>query len=152
MAEPEPETDTAAETAAKAAAPDARNETGFFEPYSLLAKTVRTWFIAYGIGVPVLLSGNAELWKALARQHAVASVIVPFLCGVGVQVVTAIIFKAAMWYSYLFEVGEVEEGSLKYRAATWITNQYWLEALVEVGTFALFVWTTIRVLTVIGAA
>ena len=149
---PEPETDPLAEPAAGAVALDERKETGFFEPYSLLAKTVRTWFIAYGIGVPVLLSGNTELWKALARQHTVASVIVPFLCGVGVQVVTAIIFKAAMWYSYLSEVGEIEEDSLQFRAATWITHQYWLEALVEVGTFALFAWTTIRVLTVIGAA
>ncbi len=133
-------------------APEPRKESGFFEPYTLLAKTVRTWFIAYGIGMPVLLFGNAEVWKALMRQHAVEGIILPFLVGVGLQVVTAIIFKAAMWYSYLSETGELEEDTWQYRAATWITNRYWPDAVVELTTFALFVWTTLRVLAVMGAA
>ncbi|HVN76939.1 MAG TPA: hypothetical protein VMT19_11515 [Thermoanaerobaculaceae bacterium] len=148
----EPGTENTAEPAVLPSAPAPRKETGFFEPYTFLAKTVRTWFIAYGIGMPVLLVGNGDVWKSLMRQHAVVGIILPFLAGVALQVVTAIVFKAAMWYSYLSELGELEEESWHYRAATWITNRYWPEAAVELGTFVLFAWTTLRVLVVIGAA
>ncbi len=148
----EPGSEVTAKPTAEPPVPDPRKETGFFEPYTLLAKTLRTWFIAYGIGMPVLLFGNAEVWKSLVRQHAVVGIILPFLAGVGLQVVTAIIFKAAMWYSYLSELGELGEESWQYRAANWITNRYWPDAAVELVTFALFVWTTVKVLGVIGAA
>lgn len=30
------------------------DDSGFYEPYAYFSKTVRAWFIAFGVGVPVL--------------------------------------------------------------------------------------------------
>lgn len=31
------------------------SESDFYEPYAAFARTLRTWFVAFGVGVPALL-------------------------------------------------------------------------------------------------
>jgi hypothetical protein len=41
---------------------EAKEEKGYYEPYTYFARILRTWFVAYGIGVPAFLmtSKSAE--------------------------------------------------------------------------------------------
>src|SRR5665811_1643702 len=126
-----------------------KKEIGFYEPYVFFARTVRTWFMAYGIGVPVLLFGNAEAWKAMVAKGAAPEVIRLFLIGVALQVLTGIIFKGAMWYQYMEEIGELSRTSKRYRLADGLSNAYWPEAAIEVVTLALFSYATWRALVTV---
>jgi hypothetical protein len=129
-----------------------QTDTNYYEPYAFFARTVRTWFIAYGIGGPVLLFGNGEAWKSLMAKGAAPTVIRCFLVGVALQVVTGIIFKAAMWYLYVGELGVLKDTSKRYRAADWLSSAYWPEVLVEFLTLSLFTFATWKALVVLGAA
>jgi hypothetical protein len=128
-----------------------KEETGFYEPYSFLARTVRTWFIAYGIGAPVLLFSNAEAWRLLMAKGVAGTVVKLFLAGVGLQVLTSIVFKAAMWYQYMEEIGRLTETSWLYRVSDWLSDRYGLEFVIEVVTLWLFSCATIKAMSAVGA-
>ncbi len=38
---------------------------GYYKVYEEYSKTLRTWFVAYGIGAPVLVLNNDELRRAV---------------------------------------------------------------------------------------
>jgi hypothetical protein len=73
------------------------HDTGFYEPYVALARSLRVWFIAYGIGGPVLFLSNETAWKSLIKAGQARAVALLFLAGVATQVITVLIHKAAMW-------------------------------------------------------
>jgi len=75
-----------------------KEETGFDEAYLAFARTLRIWFVAYGIGVPVLILNQDKLLQKLLQSGHALGVARFFLAGVGVQILTAIVYKAAMWH------------------------------------------------------
>ena len=78
-----------------------REETGFFQAYAEFAKTLRTWFIAYGIGAPALVLSNKDLWITVKNSGCLAYIAFLFLVGVAFQVIRAFIYKNAMWHTLL---------------------------------------------------
>src|SRR2546426_7954213 len=61
--------------------PIGKEESGFYEPYAALARNLRTWFIAYGIGGPVIFLTNEPAAKALYSAGVGRSVAYCFLGG-----------------------------------------------------------------------
>ena len=124
-------------------------ETGFHAPYAEFAKTLRTWLVAYGVGAPVLFFQSAEAWAALGRNGAVRPFVYLFLGGIGLQVLSALAYKTAMWYLYMEELGKIQISTFRYRISDWLSEAYWLEALVDVATIALFGFATHRAISAV---
>ena len=71
----------------------------YFKAYEEYSKVLRTWFVAYGIGGPVLLLTNQTLAKAIKASGQGKSLAALFLAGVALQVVLAALNKFSMWGS-----------------------------------------------------
>ena len=61
--------------------PDQREETGYYHAYAEFAKTLRTWFIAYGIGAPALVLSNKDLWNTVKGSGNLIYIAALFLLG-----------------------------------------------------------------------
>jgi len=128
--------------------PDTSESDSYFKNYDTYAGTVRAWLVAYGIGGPVLFLTNEKAAGRVASSKYASEIIIFFLLGVGLQVVLSLINKWAAWHIY---AGAVEPHRMKrvsYRVWDWINKQSWLDASVDVISFAGFVWATFRVLSI----
>jgi hypothetical protein len=124
--------------------------TGHYEAYASFARLLRAWLVAYGIGVPVLIFSHDKVTEVLAKSQQGQNIVMLFLIGVCLQVAGAMLFKTTEWYLF---VGEVDSGFLtcwRYRIAEWISNQFWIELLLDIGTIGLFVSGTYKALFIIA--
>src|SRR5690606_22124486 len=115
--------------------------------YSEFAKTLRTWFVAYGIGAPALLVTTGDLWERLVQAHGARRVMALFLVGVGAQVVQAFTYKTCMWYLYLAELKPKLIETRRHRACVTISETFGIELLFDfatLGAFALATWILFR--------
>lgn len=142
----------AASMASTSAGNAPREEAGFYDAYAGFARNLRTWFIAYGIGGPVLFISQSYVTEALVKRGAAREVAYAFLGGVVVQITAALLYKTAMWYCYQGELDPAFKESRRFRLASFISCAYWLEVFLDLVTSALFAWATWRVLSVITGA
>jgi len=127
-------------------AKDEEEDSGFYEAYAGFARALRTWFIAYGIGGPVIFLTNEAAAKILLASGAARTVAYCFLLGVALQIVTALSYKSAMWHLYMGELDPEKKSRRLYKASDWLTQQYWLEVILDIGTLGLFGWATLKTL------
>ena len=127
-----------------------REESGFDEAYLSFARTLRTWFVAYGIGVPVLVLNQDKVLDLLVRSSQTLPIAKLFLAGVCVQVGTVIVYKAAMWHLYRAEFEPQVRQRLLFGFFNWISEAFWLELLLDLMTATLFAWGTIRMLRIVA--
>jgi hypothetical protein len=120
-------------------------DSGFYESYIQYARTLRAWFVAYGIGVPVLLVSQEFIARAIIKAGTGELITWLFLIGVAVQVLAAFLYKYAMNYLYFDEVGGELEGTRRLKFAVWLSNAIWLEMLFDVISIGLFSWGTFLV-------
>jgi len=126
------------------------HEKGFYEAYAGFARNVRTWFIAYGIGAPVLFVSNQELWKQIAGSGEGRTIAYLFLAGVAVQIAAAMIYKTAMWYLYVSELDRHRAKGWRYRLSDLVSESYLLEMGFDVATLVLFGVATFKVLQLLA--
>jgi hypothetical protein len=111
---------------------------GYYRAYEEYSKVLRTWLVAYGIGAPVLLFTNDHLSDAVRKSSLAAYIAWFFLIGVGLQVLLAAVNKNVMWMLYWGEKWPELDAQPLYRAAAWLSFQYWIDVLTDVGTIVLF--------------
>lgn len=126
-------------------------ESGFYEAYSGFAKTLRTWLIAFGVGAPIIFFQSPEAWAALGKNGAVRPFVYCFLIGIAIQVFCSLLFKTAMWYLYMSELGEIQEDAWQFTASQWVSTAYWLELFLDVATISLFTYATFRAVQTVVA-
>ncbi len=127
-----------------------REESGFFPSYAEFAKTLRTWFVAYGIGGPILLVTRPELTTKVVQAGKAAAIGRLFLMGVALQIAQALIYKTCMWYLYLAELKPALKKTSRYKTSKYISEAFWIELLCDLGTVAAFglaTWMLFRILT-----
>ena len=61
----------------------------FLGAYVEYAKALRTWFVAFGIGVPVFILTHSNIGDPLRLQRLDRSIAIACLIGVGFQVLLA---------------------------------------------------------------
>ena len=127
-----------------------QEEKGFYKAYAGFAYNLRTWFIAYGIGAPVLFLSNKDAWDRIAVSGHAAQIAYLFLGGVAVQILEAIIYKTAMWYLYVSELDHLQAKGWRYRVSDWVSESYWLEMIFDVVTLVFFSVATVRTLQMFG--
>lgn len=123
-------------------------ETGFFEAYAGFARTLRLWFIAYGIGGPAAFLTNEPAGKKLYESGQGPGVAYAFLGGVVAQILLALLYKSAMWYLYMGEYDAEIKTSKLYKASKWLSEAYWIEVLGDALTLILFAGATLRLVRI----
>jgi hypothetical protein len=121
----------------------------YLQAYSEYAKVLRTWFVAYGIGGPVLLFTNDALSRALKSSGKAKIVAVFFLAGVVLQVVLAAVNKVAMWALYYGEIQRTFKSRRRYKIGFWFSEAFWIHLSIDLVTMFLFALATWRVFDVL---
>ena len=133
------ESTVAATSGADLAANENSEITGYFDAYASFARTLRTWLVGFGVGVPVLVASQADLSKKLAASGDSKRIVTLFLGGVAIQIAVTMLYKSAMWYTYFGAMNPAFRSRWRYRSAEWISEQHWLEVIFDVATMGLFV-------------
>jgi hypothetical protein len=141
MADP-PGAPTPPEPPIPPATPVAATETGYWQPYAEFAKTLRTWFVGYGVGAPALVLTQQEVRRRLVDSGWMHPLGWLFLSGVFLQVILAFVYKTAMWQLYMGETDESRRDGRWYRWASEISEWAWPEFTVDLLTIALFIVAT----------
>jgi hypothetical protein len=127
-------------------------EVSFYKSYSEFSKTLRTWFVAYGIGGPIVLLSNEVAWGWLMKSGKAATIGLLFLIGGAIQVISALLNKHSMWYLYFGEFSPASPPRLSYRISYWYSDQGWVDVVFDLATVALFGWATwLAFHTIMGA-
>lgn len=120
-----------------------------YKAYEDYSKTLRTWFVAFGVGAPLVLLTNEKLSGKLAASPLLPTLVSAYCVGVGLQVLLAILNKNAMWACYYGDAEPAFQRTRRYRVAAWLSEQYWIDAAVDVVTAILFGLATFRVFMIV---
>lgn len=131
---------------------EVRQESGFYEAYAGFAGNLRTWFIAFGIGAPVVLLSQDHAWSAISRSGKGSMLAALFFGGVAVQVFAGLMYKTVMWYLYIGELKPEFQKTTRHGIADWLSESYLIEVLLDIATAALFTWGAILALRIITNA
>ena len=124
-----------------------RDKQGFFDSYNEYNKILRSWFVAFGIGGPVVFLTNNALYKDFLKLDERGCIVTLFLFGLFTQIAIAFINKVANWKIYYkLEKGEKMEAIDKsFRGS--LTEMFWLDwgsDLLTAGAFGLAVYLLFR--------
>jgi len=122
-----------------------------FAAYGEYSRVLRTWFVAYGIGGPVLLFTNDSFVHALKTSGTAKYAARLFLSGVALQILLAALNKVAMWTLYFGEIQGSFKTTRRYSLALRFSEAFWIDLVVDLGTMVLFGLATWRVFTVVTA-
>ncbi len=126
-----------------------KEEKNFYDAYVGLSRNLRVWFIAYGIGGPVLFLSNNEVWQKISASEEGKLICFLFLSGVSIQLIGTLLYKTAMWYLYTGELHKDFKKRFRYKVSDFLSECYCLEFLFDLGTLITFGWATYKVFRVL---
>ncbi|MDH5600102.1 MAG: hypothetical protein OEY78_02235 [Gammaproteobacteria bacterium] len=113
---------------------DNNQDSVFYEPYKIFATSLRAWFIAYGIGAPILFLSNEFTQRVISEYENNKLLIFLFLAGVILQTIQALLYKHVMWHLYMGEDNHDYHKSWLYKSSVKISEASWLEILFDLAT------------------
>jgi hypothetical protein len=116
----------------------------FYAVYEEYSKTLRTWFVAYGIGGPLLFLSNEKLWVKITNSGEARIIGICFLAGVAAQVILSCLNKTLMWALYYGEVNPPSKRHKRYKIADWLSEQMWIDFAVDVFTLVVLAIATTK--------
>jgi len=122
----------------------------YYKVYEGYSTTLRTWFVAYGVGAPVLMLNNEKVRDAVTKSGEARTLALFFLAGVALQVLLAALNKATAWILYS-AAGASKKHSAKRWYQRWadvISEQFWIDLTVDVLTGVAFVMATFKLLRI----
>ena len=115
----------------------------YYREYSEYAKNLRIWLVAYGVGGPALILTQPSLYNHIWCSGHAHHIALAFLIGVAVQVLTALLYKAAAWHLYYTKKHHREKTQ---RWAELVESSSWIDVTADIVTLALFSYSTVCVL------
>ncbi|MDH3614528.1 MAG: hypothetical protein OES10_14770 [Gammaproteobacteria bacterium] len=128
---------------------------GHYKVYEEHMKTLRAWFVAYGVGGPVLFITQKDFAASLVDSGLSKLVGVLFLIGVLLQALVALFNKWVNWGLYFYDDDEdnpgdsSEEEAAPRRLQKFCENyssKVWVDIAADIATLILFSVATIIVL------
>lgn len=109
-----------------------------YEEYN---KTLRTWLVGFGFGVPAMFIVNQAAQKKLMEAQNAEYIIFLFLAGAAIQVLMALLNKVVSWCAYhRYDVGENNCGkSVNFLAP--LENWFIIDVILDVASLLLFGWS-----------
>ena len=126
--------------------PEQVDRDGHYKCYDDYAKNLRTWFVAYGIGGPVLFLTQETVSDRIAQSGYAKHIVYGFLIGVVCQILLSLINKWNNWAIYSFSDKEDLMKKWRYKIPEIISEQFWIDFLLDIGTVAAFGYSTMKVL------
>jgi hypothetical protein len=128
---------------------DYHKEDVYGEAFDRYEKMLRTWFVAYGIGGPVLLMTQESWRRALATAPNGKWIGVLFLAGVAVQVLESFFYKMCMWQLYYHEAEKDDKCRWMYECSKWVERNFLIDIIFDLTTIALFTIATVMVFPIV---
>ncbi len=110
----------------------------YLAAYGEFSKVLRTWFVAYGVGAPVLLITNEAVSTAIKTSGSAKTIGGCFLAGAALQIILATLNKAAMWVLYYGEENQSFKGGNSYKVGYWFSEHISIDLMVDSATLILF--------------
>jgi hypothetical protein len=122
------------------------------EAYRYHASTLRNWYVAFGIGAPVLLLSNEYLWKKILASCHLDMICLTFSLGVAVQILLALFDKYASWINYYKSAnGNLALNEhLETVADCWMEDNF-ISIILDIGSLILFEFAAFITFSVIRA-
>ena len=128
---------------------------GHYKVYEEHMKTLRAWFVAYGVGGPVLFVTQKDFAASLIDSGQSKLVGTLFLLGVLLQALVALLNKWVNWGLYYFDGDATEDETDKppklQSFCEDVSSKVWIDIIADVLTLLLFSIATIVVLSSVGA-
>lgn len=122
----------------------------YYEEYTLYARTLRNWLMAYGIGGPIVYLTQQKVPEAVAKSGDAPAIAILFLIGVALQIFSALLYKAATWkLHYTNDLNPNEETP---DWVIWVEKNYWIDVITDIATIACFAVATTWIFCLIGSA
>lgn len=102
-----------------------------FANYQESNKTLRTWFVTFGIGALTLFILHPEVVKPLKAVGSFGPIIKLYLAGCGAQIAVALINKFGGWHAYNAARDSDLESNWWYQFWAWLFSQFWLDMLAD---------------------
>jgi len=109
-----------------------RQKKEYLESYHQYNRILRSWFVAFGIGGPVIFLTNDRLYEDFLSLSGKVFIINLFLLGLSIQIFIVFVNKLANWYKYSHTEG------CCYNIANWLIGQFWIDILCDVSTMLVF--------------
>ena len=121
-----------------------------YEAYTAYAKLLRSWFVAYGIGGPVILLSSDVLRNQVIVSGRAGIIGLLFISGVAFQILIAFVNKTLMWSIYYSKIKPKIVTKRWYKAARKICDMFWLDMLADLLTLLTFSAATVLVFLVLA--
>ncbi len=118
----------------------------YLKAYSEHAKTLRTWFVGYGIGVIVIFITKDRPWDALSKSGYAALIYILSFSGVFSQVLISQLNKIANWYCYYGEFRPAFQSRWQFKISKWWEEKFWIDCLFDFATLVCFGLSTLFLL------
>jgi hypothetical protein len=110
----------------------------YYRSYKGFATALRTSLIAYGIGAPLFIVSQPNIWGSISYEAA-ALVTRLYLLGVALQAAHAMFFKWSQWKLFI-HASKLSKSEPKIE--NWASRVYWLDHVADIGSFTLFAFAT----------
>lgn len=112
----------------------------YFALYSEYNKSLRAWFVAFGVGLPVVYITSKEARDYLSSLEGHNIVIVCFIIAMCLQIIIAFLNKYISWCGYRNEgdiVNKKETGDFILWVRSW-ENAIWIDFVFDALALAFF--------------
>jgi hypothetical protein len=103
-----------------------------------ISTSLRTWFVAYGIGAPVLFFSRPEITAAVKASGHARTVVFLFFSGVALQVLNAFMNKWLTWFRSEVVFNPEQKTKFIYRWGDILHKVIWIDVLVDLYTIVAF--------------
>lgn len=131
---------------------DYHKENVYGEAFDRYEKMLRTWFVAYGIGGPVLFLTQDNLRKALVTDPNGWWIGILFLAGLAVQVFESFFYKMCMWQLYYHEAEKDDKRCCirwMYERSKSVKRNFLIDICFDLATIILFAIATVMVFPIL---
>jgi len=111
-----------------------------FSLYNDYNKALRAWFVAFGVGLPVVYISSKEARDYLGSLVSHELVIIFFVLAMCLQIIIAFVNKYVSWCAYRTE-GNLVSNLSTSKFVLWVKsweNAIWLDVLVDVLSLVFF--------------
>ena len=124
----------------------------YFRVYEEHMRTLRAWFVAYGVGGPVLFVTQQGFANAIIRSGESKLIGVLFLLGVLFQVLIALLNKWVNWGLYYYEDDPTSTRGRVHDFCESVSGQVWVDIAADALSLLLFTLATAKVFLVVSQA
>ena len=119
--------------------------------YAEYSRTLRTWFVAYGVGGPVVILAQDKVASLVINSGYRWRIAAFFSVGVLLQIILALINKYAAYANYAGEADADYRDRWWFRFGAWISRQFLMDLVIDVLTTVCFMYSTVKVLSILIA-